>query len=333
MNAVISKLMKRILVNAESERAAYMAYLRKTGLLSSERPGVVDIGWKANIQGALGDLIGRRTHGYYYATLPGAELWEAKGDCHRAYAGLSHHKTTRSAPVLFRQLTEFLSCHCSRSLVAMTGSDGDMSPVFRKEVGFKSRSALVRPIQNGAVQFARDFQDGFGDDIGQMIIDPSLAEAALASLLHKPSAIDARMFVGQGFEDAVGGIFRKFIISPSPRDPETRSVWPQGHRVIHAQAIRPGSKALTNKTEAAASAIMDPLKRRESLAAVARKDSPAEQANGSMSAIRRIEDLIIRRTVSEKKYRKYSRARPAFFDDARSPVVRLYGRLSARSMY
>lgn len=306
LNDVLEKLMDRILANAAVERDGYFDYLDIAGFNESDRPGVVDIGWTANIQGALGDLIGRRTHGYYYATQAGAEIWETMGDLHRAYGGLSHSDSSRCTPFQFRHVMEFLTCHFSRSVVSVTQGTEGFQPNYRREPDFRKRMSLIRPLQNGAVEFSRNFQTGFEGDLQRLVIEPSLAESALTAFLKNPAADDARLFAGQGFEDSVGGISRKSIVASDARNPERHSVWVQGHRAAHsAKHIKPATgKADFDKFRGAA---------------------PEEtRAVG----IKNLENLLVKSFVSRRKYAKYARDRKLFFSDANRSVIRLYGKLT-----
>jgi hypothetical protein len=294
--AVVQVLMPDILAKASAERDSYLAYLNSAGFCTAPNPAVVDIGWKGNIQGALGDLTGRRTTGYYYATVQDSEIWTLQGDLHRAYAGVGvSTPLAQSVVTRNRAMTEFLLCHATRSLVAMTTRDGFPVPVYRPEPAAARRRGLIDPLHEGAIGFAKLFHDGFGDVFDQITIAPDLAEAALSAFLDRPDPADAGLFVGQAFEDALGGIAQKYVIAPDPKAGLQQSVWRAGVTAIRRGPRKPA-----------------PLKHASAQAATA-QPQPA-----------RIEALAVRRFSSDRKLAKYQRDRAAFFEDSRSPLLRLY---------
>src|SRR5690606_24453531 len=205
-------LAENILEQAAEERAAYMDYLRQAGLIDTVKPAVVDIGWRANMQGALGLLLGRPVSGYYYATLQGAEVWKARGHRIWAYAGDMLSANHPSAVMEHRHLLEYLTCHVEPSLIRVEKIDGAIRPVFRQEENIGIRRQLIEAIHSGAIRFAKDMRSEFGDVLNQIWIDPFLGERVFASFVSAPHKIDAQLFIGHHFEDAVGGLSKRYII-------------------------------------------------------------------------------------------------------------------------
>jgi HAD superfamily hydrolase (TIGR01549 family) len=295
---VVQRLMPAILAQAAAERAGYTKYLTDMGYFAAQAPGLVDIGWKANIQGALGDLTGRRGTGYYYATLQEAEIWLARGDRHRAYRGQGQSPAQAQSVVLQnRHLMEFLTCHADRSLVHMQ----DGQPCYRPEPGLHQRRGLIAPLHAGAIAFARLFHDGFAGCLDQIHIAPDLAEAALTAFVTRPAPADARLFLGQGFEDALGGMAHRFLIAPDPRAGASASIWRAGAMAAHAT---PKGKPAARPTPPAAAA----------------------------SQLSRLERMAVSRFGKAAKLDKYRRDRAAFFEDSKSPLVQFYWRNLAGRM-
>jgi len=293
INLVINRLMDQILTASAMERDGYVEYLKQINFYSSENPGVVDIGWKGNIQGYLGNIIDRRIYGYYYATISGTEKWIVKGDSHRAYAGTSISCTSQSKVVSNRHFIEFLTCHFSKSLEFIS-KDGRIH--YKKEPELLKRIPVVRLMQLGAVQFAEDFNTGFGSYIDLIDIDVSLAESAISDLIADPSSFESDIFLGQLFEDSVGGVSKKYIVAPFNISSELYSVWKEGHR-RRRNPIKKSSKIIANPTKAFKN--------------------------------NNFEESVVKYFLSESKYNKYKRDRKIFFQESKKSWVRLYGRINS----
>ena len=290
---VVHAYMDDILAHAERERRSYMAFLQNEGFMDAKLPAIVDVGWKTNIQGALGDLTERRTTGYYYATVQDSELWINRGDKHRGYVGVAlSGGLSKSVAVQNRHLVEFMLCHSSRSLVAIKDGENGLLPVYRKEAELAKRRRLIDPMHRGTIAYAQAFRNGFSRHFDQIYIDPNLAETTLAGLITDPQRADAELFVGQCFEDAVGGVAEKFVIAPSPTASPSQSVWRQGAEAIHGDPSARGGKRPPKV-----------------------KPQTAEP---------KMEAFMVKRIASERKRAKYERDRAAFFADSQKQLVRLY---------
>lgn len=303
-SGLCGRLMEQILEVAGRERECYLAYLERAGFSQCDNPGVVDIGWKGNMQGALADLIGRPIHGYYYATLQGAEVWKAKGNKLWAYMGDLLAANHPSVVVANRHLLEYLTCHVESSLIRIERSGSDLTPVFRSEENHGARRQLIEEVHQGCIQFARDFEREYGHLSGQIWIDPFLGERVLASFVTTPSKVDAALLLGHHFEDALGGVSRQYIIHPQAKRAASDSVWKVGAAVVHAAAKPAASKVRS---------LVQP-KAEPSTAAVEQESSSA--------AGRRLEDIAIRLLAGNRKYQKYQRDRQAFFEDSRSRLIK-----------
>lgn len=211
-------LSREILENAAEERAAYEAYIAKSGYLDCAAPGVVDVGWQANIQGALADLTGRAAIGYYYATTSEAILWSAKGHEHRSYLGdYITEATSPSAVVRNRHLFEYLTCHTDPTLIRFTKTGQSVAPVFKQEIDRHDRKAFVGRAHRGAVRFARDFDAAFGEQTWAITLDPYLCEGVFSHFVTDPTKADRKLLESCRFEDLVGGIEGKSIAPKAAR--------------------------------------------------------------------------------------------------------------------
>ncbi|EPD7847283.1 hydrolase, partial [Escherichia coli] len=224
-----------------NERKSYLNYVNSTGLSTEKKPAIVDIGWRANMQGALSSLINKPLDGYYYATLQGTEIWFDKGLKCNGFMGDLLSANHPSYVVQNRPLIEYLICHTEPSLITISDDDG-FKPIFRPESSIGHRRILLELVHQGAIQFATDMMNNFRDSIDQIWIDPFLAERTLSSFLQTPDFTDAQLFIGHTFEDALAGVKRKYIISPTDKDFSKDSVWRQGAAVLYSK------KAVANKS-------------------------------------------------------------------------------------
>jgi HAD superfamily hydrolase (TIGR01549 family) len=324
-SSLCGHLSDRILANAQAERSAYLAYLSEVGIQNERRPAVVDIGWRANIQGALGSLIGRPLHGYYYATLEGAESWLASG--HRVWAFAAEMATDAhpSAAVAHRHLLEFLTCHVEPSLQRFERRGNALSPVFCAEEGVAARRILIEQVHQGALQFAEDIMTALGGNVDDALIDCFTAERVFASFAAEPHPVDAAMLLDQHFEDSLGGVARQYIISPSASGSRNDSVWPPGADAIYSveNASRSDDRSV----------------KLQNTVVSAQSQSPNGQAAAFVSSLpgriypvlQGAEALVVEALVNERKLRKYRRGRAEFFQESRHAMARAWYRATARA--
>lgn len=357
---VCVNLSKQILAHAEVERSAYLQYLESSGITGEEQPAIVDIGWKGNMQGSLGNLIGRPLQGYYYATLQGAERWEIQGHKINAYAGESLSIGHESVLINNRHICEFLTCKAAGSLVSFKfDSTGKLVPVFRSESEQSRRNSLIEEIHRGAIDFASDLSARFKTIQDGILIDFHLAERVIKTFLSTPLKADAQMLLGYAFEDAFGGVDRKFVIADNAQGV---SVWQKGSALFHSApvadkvatppqkpAAQPAPKAEAKPTTPKTLAKPDsnpaaqsnpktaPAKELTVLEAVDNKEVKALAIKKSAveigiqprsrmdyypgKMIKPFESIIIRWMVTGKKFNKYKQDRNAFFRDSEDQLA------------
>lgn len=303
-----------ILEQAQIERAAYMEYLGQVGILDKEKDGIVDIGWKANMQASLGDLLDKKFTGYYYATLQGAEKWLERGQIIKAFAGDFLSIESKSCAVNNRHLLEFFTCHTDKSLVCMTkDNSGNIVKHFRDEPMHSNRARLIDEIHTGAINFAQDIRKRFGSLASQSYSDWALGEKVLACFINTPTKEDSSFLVGQAFEDSFGGVSKKFVIGNRK---EQLSVFTNGANVFFAQAINvaPAAKANTVQKDkvVAKPAIVKPP--------VMNKDFSNDVKIVSKFYVR-IERFVFKKFTTQKKFNKYMKDRDGFFLDSNKKLL------------
>jgi HAD superfamily hydrolase (TIGR01549 family) len=308
----------QILARAAKERTPYITYLAAQGLGKEGTPAVVDIGWKANMQGALGSLLGKPLAGYYYATMQGAERWILDGHRVSGYAGESLIQGYGSALLKNRHLIEFLTCNSDRSLERMIQDGPHFVPVFRNETKHGARKAFIDEVHRGALDFARDLRDRLGHLLIHIHIDPSTAERVLDRFITAPTADDAELLKGLGFEDSFGGVEWQYLVSPTDRN---KSVWKQG---FDALCTRPepktaGIMAVARKVKNVYQPQTTNVKSivASSLTSLAPTLGEPEKSN----IIIKLEKIFVKAFSSERKYHKYLRNRKDFFTDSKAPIM------------
>lgn len=311
-SGLCAEISEDILENAIAERRNYLKYLRHVGFDSSGKSAVVDIGWKANMQGALGSLIGRPITGYYYATLQGAEVWLSKNHHIWSYCGEMLSLGHPSTVLKNRHMLEYLTCHVESSLVRVD-FENNFRPIFRDEENAGNRRSLIEQIHAGAINFSSDFTNSYSAHFSQIHIDSFLGERVFSSFLEKPSSVDAAMFVGHHFEDALGGVKKQYIITPNDRDAVNQSVWKAGAEVVYVD----------KKLDSPRGAIIPAAR------AVVNENFPPQSIEEQASIFIRLEKTVVKRFSSEKKYSKYERDRDAFFMDSKSVLLKKWYRLHA----
>lgn len=300
-------LKNEILNCAEKERKVYLEYLQSVGILENKNFGIVDIGWKANMQHSLGELLGKPFNGYYYATLQGAERWLDEGHNIKSFVGDFLTAENKSIVVANRHFMEFLTCHTDRSLVSMAkNSSGEIVKKYRTEPAHSMRVKLIDEIHSGIKKYASDMIQRYNCLASSAYCDWALAEKVLSKFLNNPTKKDAAFFVGQAFEDSFGGVEKQFVIGDKK---EQLSVFKNGALVTYHASSNDKKTEAENVIEQNSSFI------------------ESDQENSSHF----IEAFFLKRFVSEKKYNKYVKDRDAFFIDSRSKFLRHWYSMTSKN--
>lgn len=318
-------LSSEILQQAQVERAAYMEYLGQVGILDQEKDGIVDIGWKANMQASLGDLVDKKFHGYYYATLQGAEKWLDRGQIIKAFAGDFLTIESKSCAVHNRHLIEFFTCHTDRSLVCMTKDNaGRIVKHFRDEPMHSNRVRLIEEIHAGVIGFTQDIKKRFSSLSEQAYSDCFLGEKVLASFINSPTKQDVSFLVGQAFEDSFGGVSKKFVIGNRK---EQQSVFMNGANVIFPSADK--SKPV-GKNEAVQKSR--PIAKPVDVHASVANHSLVNEVKVVPGFYVKIERFVFKKFSSPKKFNKYVKDRDSFFLDSNKKILSRWYNFTTRKV-
>lgn len=310
-----SSISNLIIQHADVERESYLAYLQETGFISEEKPAIVDIGWKANMQAAISNLLQKPIQGYYYATLQGAEINLVNGSQINSYAGDFLALNHPSSVLANRHIVEYLTCHIEASLIKMKrNAEGNLEAIFLSEEDQGHRASFIEKVHRGAVDFSKDLSENFKNYFDQIYIDSALAERVFSSYVNTPHLIDAELLVGHYFEDRVGGVSRQYLIKPEPRDAVANSVWKIGAETVH---LSPQKVANGVNKDKKPSAVEKELKKGDDSVNIV--DDPF---NGSETLRIKLEKFAVKRLASPRKIAKYERDRDAFFQDSRNPLMK-----------
>jgi hypothetical protein len=299
-------LKKQILIKSAAERTTYITYLASMGIGKELSPAVVDIGWNANMQGSLGQLLGKSLSGYYYATLQGAERWSNNGHKINAYAGESISKETNNIIIKNRHLIEFLTCHSEASLESMIQVASKFVPLFRQENDHCVRKYFIDDVHRGAIDFARDLQNRLGKLLTYIHIDSSLAERVISNFIAAPTIHDAQLLAGFRFEDSFGGVSDNFLIAPSI---SYNSIWKEGFDVLerHRESELLNQNLNSSKVHFKKNELKDLL---------------------IFRLLIKIERQLIKLFISKHKFQKYLKNRNKFFSDSKIKIVQYWWRLT-----
>ncbi|WP_153045268.1 hypothetical protein [Sinorhizobium americanum] len=236
LKLLLGLLSEAILAQSEQERSNYEAYLTSVGFVASQENAVVDVGWNANMQGSLGDLVGEPLRGYYFATLEAASRWRAQGHLIHGYYAENCTITDDDEILSTRLLLEHMLCDLIPSVLSIKRRGLEFKPDFGRNHVSEQRLDLVAPIQEGAKCFVDDICRTLGSNIDAVDFRPDVMAALMKTFLATPAPSDAALFLGQPLDDSFSGAQRRYLVAPQVDKSilnTTPSYWLAG-----AQAIR-----------------------------------------------------------------------------------------------
>ncbi|RAS08848.1 hypothetical protein C7415_105332 [Cupriavidus alkaliphilus] len=278
----------QILANAKEEREALMGYYGSMGLLDDCRKAVVDIGHNGTLQASLSNLLGdTQLGGYYFVTYKEIERLHSRGMHARGYlAERLDGKNRRHAYSTYILMFEALFLNTEGSFVRMHQQDGEWVPQLLSTDLEAGRVNFIRQVHDASVQLCADIADVVRNELVGFRLEGDRAVAAYLAMLRAPTLVDAALFKGIGFENVYSGRNTRPIIEHIENDAAatiSRSLWKEGATILTYTFVEKG---------------------------------PPERLR------MRIVREILKRSVSEKKYRKFLNSPKQFFSDSKSPWVR-----------
>lgn len=205
-----------ILAAAALERAKLTRYLQQEDFLTAGKRGIVDIGWHGTMQQSLEQIVARvgpggsgsrqEMLGYYVGTFRKAEKIAQSGTALAGYLCDLGMPSEREASILrCVELFEFLFTAPHGSVIGFTEQAGRMEPVFDRNDNDEEKLAAARLLQEGALDFVRDFHAIAKLLPFPLTISPAAAIQPLARVLSQPTRLEAEKLGdithAQGFGD------------------------------------------------------------------------------------------------------------------------------------
>ncbi len=305
VNANFRSILKEVLIAhkekifaiAKRERDNYLEYLDKEKFFDYGSIAIVDIGYSGTMQESLHELTGisKVIHGYYLMTFRQAlHRLENKGLSSKAYlANFVDRHDTFHPFCKYVPLYETLFSNTETTFIKIEKDwRGTLRPVhmdrFPQE---EMREAVVTRVHAGALQFIDEASSVFGTWLQKLDIEPNKSMRILDKYFSDPHPIDAKIMCGVVFEDAYGGAGLKTILA-QPENNDVKVVWAKGKSAIETPT---GEKLLKNP---------------QILPAKTERENHIEK---------NIVEYFFKKTLNEKKYKKFKASPELFFNDSKKP--------------
>jgi hypothetical protein len=162
---IISKVFDIIVKRSEIERMALLKYCEEQGVNTSEKIGLVDVGYSGSIQIALSDLLGRPFMGYYFVHEKAESKSSIPGSIFRGYFG-EFDKTDpkkNNLPIYrYSLLLESVLTAPIGQLISFQIGPMGTTPIYKEPGVSQKNFPLIHLIQEGTLQFIKDMLDLFG---------------------------------------------------------------------------------------------------------------------------------------------------------------------------
>ncbi len=287
-----------ILARAKTERGELTEYFASQGLgkdRDGSKIGFVDIGHSGSIQRSICDLTEiSGTTGMYFVTME--EAPETVGADNEAKAYFIENMKKEDTSNIYRTnilMFETIFLNDEKSFVCLENGE----PTFLGTEGDSIREDLCRAIHKGISNFCADVT-GVEKVLGPLPdIKPEESALPFVDFSQNPTATDAEIFSGVGFENAYSGRKDQWIIPPTPA--AGKAIWKAGEMAILG----------TKKT-----AVRSSKKAKSSLIEFHAETGP-----------QRLISVAIEAFSSEPKRRKFRKRPGRFFQDSRKASVRMVG--------
>lgn len=215
------------------ERELYLSYLADRGLSESAKFGIVDIGWQANMQGALGTLIGHEFPGFYLASLSQARKWAAQGHSIHGYLADFADDPTQSSITDYRLLVEHIFCDTTPSIIGVQREGSGFAPRYQAEDNTLLRERHISPIHSAALSFVKDVCAETKSFDYELKLPPEFACRMFEEFLANPSRKDTALFENHRIDDAFGGVGKRYYLRHKDRIVDERaSYWTAGAKAL-----------------------------------------------------------------------------------------------------
>ncbi|MFZ3145933.1 rhamnan synthesis F family protein [Methanothrix sp.] len=160
---VIVQVFDVLAQQAEDEREALLEYCEIQGLNSSEKIGLVDIGYSGSIQKALSSLLRKPLAGYYFVTDDLAKPLKYPGSICRAYFGEFIDPANSSLPIHKHSLLlEAVLTAPSGQLLYFQRHNREIVPIFKEPGTSQKEFEKINQIHEGILEFINSILNSFG---------------------------------------------------------------------------------------------------------------------------------------------------------------------------
>jgi hypothetical protein len=160
---VIVQVFDILAQQAEDEREALLEYCEIQGLNSSEKIGLVDIGYSGSIQKALSSLLRKPLAGYYFVTDDLAKPLKYPGSICRAYFGEFIDPANSSLPIHKHSLLlEAVLTAPSGQLLYFQRHNREIVPIFKDPGISQKEFEKINQIHEGILEFINSILNSFG---------------------------------------------------------------------------------------------------------------------------------------------------------------------------
>jgi FMN phosphatase YigB (HAD superfamily) len=187
-------------------------YLSQEGFFSSERVGLVDLGYSATIQKALQMATGKGVNGYYFGTAPSArDVAKGGGE---AFACFGEEKLGEPAPAIIKY-SLLLEAFFAAPTTQVDGyrRDGErVSPIYRDEPESGMHFKALQETADGFHAYCLDLVKVYGPEVLLIEVPAAEVEKPLRSLINgwgcipselKPALVVDDAFCGNGNLDVL----------------------------------------------------------------------------------------------------------------------------------
>jgi predicted HAD superfamily hydrolase len=248
LRTVFRALETEVLRRARSERVTLEAYFAQAGLLSSQKVGIVDLGWKGSLQRSLAatleEMPGRPRDlvGYYLGTIADAASVANDGHDLRGFL-MNFDEPECWSRLVYASvgLLEFLHSAPHGSVVNFSDSEDAIVPVMAPHDLSDEALLRVKVLQDGALRFASDLIP-IVNRHSWLRLPPEVAAGPTDSLLRCPTLEEARTLGDMTHTLGLGAVTTPSHLAKPPslreflREPPSllgryrTSLWKAGYR-------------------------------------------------------------------------------------------------------
>ena len=327
LKKLVVLLYPHIQKRAEVERSALQKYLDESGISTTSKPTVVDIGYAGTLQHYLTKLTGNgNISGHYFMTHAKAEEYMVMGlDIAGYFKENVEHHLKRELLSINVSLFELLFSSDESSLICFEES-GEKGKVIASTKDYNSdpnRNRLVELIQRGALEFVEEALSYLGKGHEEIYFSRDFATLHLENLIRSPMRDDAILFNNIKSEDGFSARNSRRVVTDvlSALKKYKKLTKEQAQKLISDSEWQSGARAIlpvaASKAAPSFKPAPKPIAKLASVPIMATSKKSSTEINSPTSS--RFERHI-------KLYRKFKRDPYQYFSDSSIPMLRKFKR-------